>query len=257
MISHLANIHPNVRLGKNVKIDPFATVLDNVEIGDDTWIGPYVTIMENTRIGKNCKIFPGAVISAIPQDLKFKGELTETFIGDHVTIREYVTINRGTKDKYSTHIGDNCLLMAYTHVAHDCVLGHHCILANNVNLAGHIEIGDYVILGGLVAAQQFVRFGDFSYVGGGCMVRKDVPPYIKAAREPMSYAGVNAVGMRRRGFTTEEVHHIQDIYRIIFVRKYNTAQAIKIISNTLPDTPYKEKIIDFIVASNTGIIRGI
>ncbi len=257
MISQLANIHPDVRIGKNVKIDPFATILDNVEIGDDTWIGPYVTIMENTRIGKNCKIFPGAVISAIPQDLKFKGELTETFIGDHVTIREYVTINRGTKDKYATRIGDHSLLMAYTHVAHDCVLGHHCILANNVNLAGHIEIGDYVILGGLVAAQQFVRFGDFAFVGGGCLVRKDIPPYIKAAREPMSYAGVNAIGLRRRGFSTEEVHQIQDIYRIFFVRKNNTSQAIQIVSNELPETPFKEKIIDFIITSSNGIVRGI
>jgi len=142
-------------------------------------------------------------------------------------------------------------------VAHDCVLGQHCILANNVNLAGHIELGDYVVLGGLVAVQQFVRIGDFAFIGGGSLVRKDVPPYIKAAREPLSYAGVNSIGMRRRGFTTEEVHHIQDIYRILFVRKFNTTQAIKVIRSDIKDSPYKENIIDFIVGSTRGIIRGI
>ena len=186
-------IHPEAKIGKDVTIEPFATIGRGVKIGDGTWVGPNAVIMEGATIGKNCKIFPGAVISAIPQDLKFKGEASTVEIGDNVIIREYVTINRGTLDKYKTSVGDNSLLMAYVHVAHDCVLGKNCILANNVALAGHVEIEDFVVLEGLVAVQQFVKLGAHAFVGGASLIRKNVPPYVKAAREPLSYAGINSI----------------------------------------------------------------
>ena len=205
----LPNVHPEAKIGNNVTIQPFATVQKNVVICDGTWIGPYATIMEGSRIGKNCKIFPGAVISGIPQDLKFRGEETTTEIGDNTTIRECCTINRGTVDKYKTAIGANCLLMAYVHVGHDCIVGNNCILGNVVQLAGHVVIDDFVIFGGSCAVQQFSKIGAHAYIGGGSLVRKDVPPYTKAAREPLSYAGINTVGLRRRGFSSEKISEIQ------------------------------------------------
>jgi len=204
-------IHPGAKIGNNVTVSPFAYVDDNVTIGDDTWIGPNVTIFSGARIGKNCRIFPGAVISAIPQDLKFAGEDTITEIGDNTTIRECVTINRGTTDKMKTAVGSNCLLMAYVHVAHDCILGNNIIMANSVNLAGHVTVEDWAILEGLVAVQQFVRIGAHAFITGGSLVRKNVPPFTKAAREPLQYVGINSVGLRRRGFTNESVLEIEDI----------------------------------------------
>ena len=213
----LAYISPEARIADNVTIDPFAVIHKNVEIGEGTWIGSNVVIMEGARIGKNCKIFPGAVISAVPQDLKFRGEETLAEIGDNTTIRECVTINRGTIDKYTTKIGSNCLIMAYVHVGHDCIIGDHCIIGNSVQLAGHVMVDDYAIFGGTCAVQQFARIGSHVYIGGGSLVRKDIPPFTKAAREPIGYCGINSVGLRRRGYTTEQIAQIQDMYRIIFV----------------------------------------
>ena len=217
----LRSIHLEAKIGKNVVIENFVTIAKDVVIGDGTWIGPQVTIMDGVRIGKNCKIFPGAVIGAIPQDLKFDGETSTVEIGDNVSIREYCTLNRGTKENDRTVIKDNCLLMAYVHVAHDCVLEKNVIIANSVNLAGHIKIGEFARIGGMSAVQQFVKIGAHSFIGGGSMVRKSVPPYVKAAREPLSYIGINSVGLDRAGFDKKTIKNIQDVYRYLFVKGLN------------------------------------
>lgn len=256
-MSQKSSIHPNAKIGKNVTIEPFSTIYDNVEIGDDTWIGPNVTIFSGARIGKNCRIFPGAVISAIPQDLKFKGEDTIAEIGDNTTIRECVTINRGTSDKMKTAIGSNCLIMAYAHIAHDCILGNNVIVANSVNLAGHVEIDDFTILEGLVAVQQFVKIGAHSFITGGSMVRKNVPPFTKAAREPLQYVGINSVGLRRRGFSNDTVLEIEDIYRTLYVKGHNVTNAINVIEQEAPASKEKNQILDFIREAKDGIMRGI
>ncbi|MGQ9846880.1 MAG: acyl-ACP--UDP-N-acetylglucosamine O-acyltransferase [Bacteroidales bacterium] len=252
----LAYIHPEAKIANNVIIDPFVTIEKNVEIGEGTWIGSNAVIMEGARIGKNCKIFPGAVISAIPQDLKFAGEDTVAIIGNNTIIREFVTINRGTKASYKTVVGDNCLLMAYVHVAHDCKVGNNCILANNSTLAGHVEIDDYAILGGLVAVHQFVKIGAHSYISGGCLVRKDVPPFVKAAREPLSYVGVNSIGLRRRNYTNEQIQQIQEVYRYLYLRNLNISQALEYIEKELPASKERDDIIMFIRNSTRGIMRG-
>ncbi len=252
----LAYVHPGAKIARNVVIEPFTTIHNNVEIGEGTWIGSNVTIMEGARIGKNCKIFPGAVISAEPQDLKFDGEITTVEIGDNTTIRECVTINRGTRDRYKTIIGKNCLIQAYSHIAHDCIVGDNCIFSNSSTLAGHVTVGDYVVLAGLVAVHQFCTIGSHSFVTGGTLVRKDVPPYIKAAREPISYAGINSVGLRRRGYEPEKIREIQEIYRILYQKNYNTSQALEIIETEMEATPERDEIIMFIRSSSRGIMRG-
>lgn len=252
----LANVHPEAKIGSNVTISPFTTIEKDVVIGDGSWIGPNVTIMDGARIGKNCKIFPGAVISAIPQDLKFKGEITTTEIGDNTTIRECVTINRGTVDKFKTVVGSNCLLMAYVHLGHDCLVGNNVILGNVVQLAGHVIIEDHAIFGGSCAVQQFCKIGSHAYIGGGSLVRKDIPPYVKAAREPVAYAGINSVGLRRRGFSPDKINDIQDIYRIIFLKGLNNTRAVEEVEQQIPNSPEREYILDFIKSSEKGIMRG-
>jgi len=252
----LAYVHPSAKIARNVVIDPFTTIHGNVEIGEGTWIGSNVTIMEGARIGKNCNIFPGAVISAVPQDLKYQGEDTIVEIGDNTTIRECVTINRGTTDRMKTKIGKNCLIMAYCHIAHDCIVGDNCIFSNNTNLAGHITVGDHVVLAGLVAVHQFCQIGSHSFVTGGSLVRKDVPPYVKAAREPLSYVGINSVGLRRRGFSTEKIKEIQDIYRMLYQKHFNTTQAVGIIEAEMQATPERDEIVQFIKNSARGIMKG-
>jgi UDP-N-acetylglucosamine acyltransferase len=252
----LAYVNPQAKVAKNVVIEPFVTIDKNVVIGEGTWIGPNVTIMEGARIGKNCKIYPGAVISAPPQDLKYNGEETTVIIGDNTTIREFVTINRGTKANMETVVGNNCLLMAYVHVAHDCVIGNNCILANAATLAGHINIDDWAIIGGLSAVHQFVNIGAHTMISGGSLVRKDVPPFTKSAREPLSYVGINSIGLRRRGFTSEKIKDIQDIYRIIFLRGLNTSQAIDMIEAEISATPERDEILSFISRSSRGIMKG-
>jgi UDP-N-acetylglucosamine acyltransferase len=256
MISPLAVVDPKARIGKNVTIEPFTMVYGDVEIGDDTWIASNVTIYDGARIGRNCKIFPGAVLAAVPQDLKYKGEITTAEIGDNTTIREFVTMNKGTTDKMKTVIGSDCLVMAYAHIAHDCILGNHIILANNATLAGHVCIDDWAILEGLVAVQQFVHIGAHSFIAGGSLVRKNVPPFTKAAREPLSYVGINTVGLKRRGFSQEAINQIQDIYRILFVQNNNLKKALAEIETEIKESPFKLQIIDFIHHSPKGLMRG-
>lgn len=257
MISPLANISSEAKLGQNVVVDSFSTIFEDVVIGDGTRIHPNVTIYPGTRIGKNCEVFPGAVIGVVPQDLKFNNEYTTVEIGDHTIIRECVTIHRGTNDMYKTTIGSHCLLMTYVHIAHDCQIGDHVILASYVGLSGHVVIDDYAILEGKVAAQQFVRIGAHSFIGGASLVRKNVPPYIKAAREPMTFAGVNSVGLRRRGITDEEIREIEDIYRTIYVQNNNISKGLEVVKETMKDSPIRKEILDFIEGSDKGIIRGM
>jgi UDP-N-acetylglucosamine acyltransferase len=252
----LAYVHPEAKIADNVVIEPFVTIHKNVEIGEGSWIGSNATIMEGTRIGRDCRIFPGAVIGAIPQDLKFGGEETTVEIGDSTTIREFVTVNRGTSASMKTVVGSHCLLMAYVHVAHDCVVGNHCILANAVNLGGHITIGDYAIVGGLSAVHQFVHIGAHVMISGGSLVRKDVPPYTKAARDPLSFAGINSVGLSRRGFTNEKINEIHDIYRTIYSKNLNISQAVAHVRTAHPASPERDEILDFITSSSRGVMKG-
>ncbi len=252
----LAYIHPGAKIARNVVVEPFTTIHNNVTIGSGTWIGSNVTIMEGARIGSNCRIFPGAVISAIPQDLKFEGEDSLTLIGDNVTIRECVTINRGTSASGKTEIGNNCLIMATAHIAHDCVIGDNAIVVNGVALAGHVIIGKYAIIGGLAAVHQFIHIGDHAMISGGSLVRKDVPPFTKAAKEPLSYVGINSIGLRRRGFSTEKIREIQDIYRILYQKNYNTSQALGKIEAEMEATAERDEIIMFIRNSQRGIMKG-
>ncbi len=252
----LAYVHPGAKIAKNVVIEPFTTIHNNVIIGEGTWIGSNVTIMEGARIGKNCNIFPGAVISAIPQDLKFQDEDTTAEIGDNVTIREYVTVNRGTVDRGKTVIGNNCLIMAYCHIAHDCIVGNNCIFSNNSTLAGHCTVGDFVILAGMTAVHQFCTIGSHAFVTGGSLVRKDVPPFVKAAREPLSYVGINSIGLRRRGYDSDKIREIQNVYRILYQKSYNNSQAAQIIEAEMEATPERDEILQFIKNSKRGIMKG-
>ena len=256
MSQPLSVINPNAKIGENVQIDPFSVIHDDVEIGEGTWIGPNVTIFPGARIGKNCRIFPGAVISAIPQDLKFDGEETLTIIGDNTTIRECVTINRGTKDKFKTEVGKNCLLMAYVHIAHDCLVEDNCVIANSVQVAGHVHIGESARIGGACAIHQFVKIGMHAMISGGSLVRKDVPPFTKAAREPLSYAGVNSLGLRRRGFSSESIAHIQEVYRYLFLNSLNNSRALEEIEINLPATKERDEILNFIRSSERGVMKG-
>lgn len=252
----LAYIHPGAKIAKNVVVEPFTTIHNNVVIGEGTWIGSNVTIMEGARIGKNCNIFPGAVISAPPQDLKYNGEETFVEIGDNTTIRECVTINKGTKDRMRTTIGQNCLIMAYCHIAHDCFVGDYCIFSNSSTLAGHVTVGHRVVMAGFVAVHQFVSIGNYSFVTGGSLVRKDVPPFVKAAREPLSYVGINSVGLRRHGFDADKIREIQNIYRILYQKNYNNSQAVQIIEAEMEATPERDEILMFIRDSQRGIMKG-
>lgn len=252
----LAYIHPDAKISDNVKIEAFAWIGGDVEIGEGTWIGPNATIMDGARIGKNCKIFPGAVVSAIPQDLKYKGEQTYCYIGDGTTIRESATVNKGTTASGKTVVGKNCLLMAFTHVAHDCFLGDNVIMANAATLAGHITVDDWAIFGGLAAVSQFCRIGAHVMICGGAMVNKDIPPFVRTGTGyPVSYAGVNSIGLVRRGFTKERVNAIQDIYRVIYSVGMNVSQALQYIKETLPDSDDRKLIIDFIESSKVGIMK--
>lgn len=256
-ISPLAYVHPDARLGKDVTVEPFASIYGDVVIGDGTWIGPNSVLLDGARVGRNCRIFPGAVIAAIPQDLKFAGEKTTAEVGDGTTIRECVTLNRGTADRTRTMVGDNCLLMAYVHLAHDCIVGNNVVIANSVNLAGHVTIDDWAILEGNVAVQQFIHIGAHSFIAGASLVRKNVPPFVKAAREPLSYVGVNVVGLRRRGFKDAAIARIEDIYREIFVRNSNVERAVQQVEQQLEPSPERGLILDFIRSSPKGIMRGL
>lgn len=256
-ISPLASVHPKAEFGESVSIDPFAHIHEDVIIGEGTKIHSNVVLYPGTRIGKNCEIFPGAVIGVIPQDLKFGGEYTIVEIGDHTVIRECVTIHRGTNDKMATKIGSHCLLMTYVHIAHDCTIGDHVILASYTGLSGHVQIDDYAILEGKVAAQQFTHIGKHTFIGGASLIRKNIPPYVKAAREPLTFAGVNSVGLRRRGFSEETVREIEDLYRILYIQHSNISKGIEAIKENIPESAIRNEILDFIGSSDKGVIRGM
>ncbi len=256
MIQSLSYIDPQAKLAPNVVVDPFTVIHKDVEIGEGTWIGSNVTIYPGARIGRNCRIFPGAVISAIPQDLKFDGEETHVHIGDNTTIRECVTINRGTRDKFKTQVGNNCLIMAYTHLAHDCIIGNHVIIANGVQAAGHVTIHDGARIGGLTAIHQFGLVGRNVMIEGGSMVSKDVPPFVKAGRYPLTYEGVNSVGLRRSGFSNEKINEIQDIYRVLFVHNNNLSKALDKVEAEMPATLERDEILLFIRSSDRGVLKG-
>ena len=252
----MAYVHPDAQIADNVVIEPFVTIDKNVIIKEGSRISSGAVIMEGARIGKNCTIFPGAVISAVPQDLKFTGEDTTVEIGDNTTIRECVTINRGTAAKGKTVIGNNCLLMAYVHVAHDAIIGNNVILVNSVQVAGEVIIDDFAIIGGMSAIHQFCHIGAHAMLSGGSLIRKDVPPYVKAGRDPLSYAGVNSVGLRRRGMTNEQIRDIQDIYRYLYQKGLNNTDACDLIETELPASKERDEIVMFIRNSKRGIIRG-
>lgn len=256
MISKLAYIHPDAKIGKDVVVEPFAAIYGDVEIGNGTWVGPNATIMDGARIGKNCKIFPTAVISAIPQDLKFAGEQTTAEIGENTTIREAVTVNRGTIAKGKTIVGNNCLLMAYVHIAHDCIVGNNVIIANSVQVAGEVNIGDFAVFGGNSAVHQFVKIGAHAMISGGSLVRQDVPPFVTVAHEPLAFVGVNSIGLKRRNFLSEDINAAQDIYRIIFQEGLNTTNALKKIESEILDSQIKKIIVEFVVNSKRGLIKG-
>lgn len=252
----LYDLHPDAKIGQNVTISNFTTIYEDVVIGDNTWIGPNVTIFPGARIGKNCKIFPGSVIAAIPQDLKFNGEYTTAEIGDNNVIRECCTINRGTSASGKTVIGNNNLIMAYCHVAHDCVVGSNCVFANNTTLAGHIIVGDWVVLGGKTAIIQFVHIGSHVITQGGALVNKDIPPFVKAARYPISFAGVNSLGLHRRGFNAQQIENIKDIYRIIYQSGLIVSHAVEAIKEKYGNTDEGKIVLSFIGGCTTGLMKG-
>lgn len=249
-------IHPDAQIHPSAVIAPFAFIEGDVVIGEGCWIGPHACIMNGARLGKNIRVFPGAVVSGIPQDLKFDGEVTTTEIGDGTTIRECVTISRGTKDKFKTVIGENCLIMAYVHVAHDCTIGNHVILGNSVQVAGHVTIEDWAIISGASAIHQFVQIGAHSMVAGGSLVRKDVPPYIKAAREPLAYAGINTIGLRRRGYSHEQIDSIHNCFRLLYQKGLPVSKALEQIEAEIPDSDEKTLLTTFLKRSNRGVIKG-
>ena len=252
----LAYVHPEAQIADNVVIEPFVSIDKDVVIGEGTRIGSNATIFPGTRIGKNCRVFPGAVIGAVPQDLKFRGEYTTVEIGDGTTIREFVTVNRGTAARGKTTVGNGCLIMAYVHIAHDCSVGNNVILVNNTQLAGEVIVDDWAIISGMTAIHQFCHIGSHVMISGGSLVRKDVPPFIKAGREPLSYVGINSIGLRRRNYNNDKIREIQDIYRYIYQKGLNTAQAVEIIEAEMPATPERDEILLFVKDSKRGIIRG-
>lgn len=246
-----------VVIGDEVHIEPNVTIHGEVRIGNKVWIGSNVTIYHGARIGHNCKIFPGAVLSAIPQDLKFKGEETTLVIGDNTVIRECATLNRGTDYNNCTVVGKNCLIMAYVHVAHDCVIGNNVIISNAVNMGGHVEIADYATIGGTAAIHQFVKIGKHTMIQGGALVTKDVPPFIVAAREPIQYEGINIVGLRRKGYTNEQIRLLQDTYKILFCNGLNYTHALEEIEKEIPDSEEKTEVLLFARAAKRGLIKGM
>jgi len=237
MISPLAYVSPKAQLGKNVTIDAFAYIDDNVILGD------------------NCHVFPSAVIGAVPQDLKYRGEETWTIIGDNCVLREFVTIHRGTASRGKTVIGNNNLIMAYCHVAHDCVLGNNIIMSNATQLAGEVEIDDFAIIGGGTLVHQFSHIGSHVMIQGGSKINKDIPPYVIAAREPIAYCGINSIGLNRRGFTPEQIHTIQEVYRLIYQGGMNTTQALDHIEANMPQSAERDAIVNFIRNSSRGIVK--
>ena len=255
-ISPLAVVDPEAQLGENITIEPFAIVKKDVVIGDNCHIYPHAIILDGARIGNNCQIVPGAVVAGIPQDLKFKGEKTVVIIGDNTTLRECVTVNRGTASKGQTVIGRNCLIMAYSHIAHDCVLKDNVIIGNASQIAGEVEIDDFAIVSGGSLVHQFTRISKHVMVQGGSRIGKDIPPYTLIGRDPIVYCGINIVGLRRRGFTNQQVYLIQDIYRTLYTRGLNNSDALKAIETEYEPCEERDLILNFIKSSKRGIVRG-
>ena len=255
MVSPLAYVHPDAKLGNNVTVEPFAYIAGDVVIGDDCWIGPGAVIHDGARIGKRCKIHTAASISCLPQDLKFRGEKTTAEIGDDNDIREYVTISRGTASRGKTVIGNGNLFMAYVHVAHDDVIGSHCVVANRCSFAGEVEVGDWVVIGGHCAIHQWTKIGDHVMLQGGCMLSKDVPPYITVRSDTSSYAGLNRIGLQRRGFTEEQLESLTKTCRILFQSDMNYLNACNEAEAQVPQSAERDALIDFIRSSQRGVIK--
>jgi UDP-N-acetylglucosamine acyltransferase len=256
MIDKRANVHSGAKIAEDVNVDAFATIYEDVEIGQGSWIGPNTVIMNGARIGKNVQVYPGAVISAEPQDMKYEGEITTVEIGDNTIIREYVTINKGTRAKDATVVGKDCLIMSYVHIAHDCVVHDRVILGSYAGLAGEVEVDNWAIVSPGSLVHQFVRIGAHVMIQGGSKVSKDVPPFAMAGREPVSFTGINSIGLRRRGFTNETIYAIQEVFRIIYQRGLNISDAMEFVEANLPASKERDEIILFIRASKRGIIRG-
>lgn len=255
MIHPSAIVHPDARLGKDVEIGPFCVVDGNVEIGDGTVLMNSVTVRDGARIGRNCHIHPGAVIAGIPQDLKFVGEETVAIIGDNTTLRECVTVNRGTASKGKTVVGSNCLIMAYCHIAHDCEVGNYVIISNASQIAGEVVIDDHAVVGGGTLVHQFCHIGPHVMIQGGAKINKDIPPYVKAAREPIAFTGINTVGLRRRDFSADDINAIQEIYRILYMTNFNVSDAIEKIEQEIPQSEVRDNIVNFVKGSKRGILR--
>lgn len=256
-MSNIYYVHPEAKIGNNVSIGNFTNIYEDVEIGDNCEIHGNVTIFPGARIGSGVKIFPGAVVAGIPQDLKFRGEKTYAYVGDGTTLRECVTVNRGTASKGETRVGSNCLIMAYSHVAHDCRIGNRVIISNASQLAGEVVVDDCAVIGGGSLIHQFCHLGRNIMLQGGALVNKDIPPYVKAAREPISYVGLNSVGLHRNGFTEEEIRHIADIYRLLYLSDLNVTNAVKLIEERIPESKFRNEIVNFVTNSERGIIRSV
>ena len=256
MTQNYSFVHPNAKIGKDVIIDPFVYVDDNVEIGDGTHLFSHATVLNGARIGKKCRIVPGAVVGGIPQDLKFRGEETTAVVGDNTTIRECATVNRGTASKGTTIVGSNCLIMAYSHIAHDCVVGNNIIIGNASQIAGEVVIDDWAILGGGNLVHQFCHIGAHVMLQGGSRTGKDVPPYVTAGRDPLAFAGINLIGLRRRNFTSEQIESIQNCYRVLYQSALNVSQAIEKMESDLPQSAERDYILSFLKGATRGIIRG-
>lgn len=254
-MSNMYNVNKDAKIGNNVQIGDFTTIYEDVEIGDNCKIYGNVTIFPGARIGSGVNIFPGAVVAAIPQDLKFRGEYTNAFVGDGTTLRECVTVNRGTAAKGKTVVGQNCLLMAYTHIAHDCIVGDRVIISNASQIGGEVQIDDAAVIGGGSLIHQFCHLGRNIMVQGGALVNKDIPPFVKAAREPISYVGLNAIGLHRNNFSEEDIRVIADTYRLLYLSDLNVTNAVKLILERIPENQYRDEIVNFINNSQRGVIR--
>lgn len=255
MISNLAFVHPEARLGEGVIVEPFAYVDRDVTIGDGTWVGPHSSVMGGSLIGRNCKIHSGAVVGGDPQDLKYRGEKTTCSVGDNTTIRECVTINRGTAAKGTTIVGSNCLLMAYVHVGHDCTVGDNVVLVNSVSLAGEVEVGDWAIIGGHTGVHQFCRIGPHSMTAGVSKIGRDIAPFIKVGHDPLAFVGINSIGLRRRGFSNEDIVYIQNIYRIIFQSDLSLSNAVARVRSDIEQSDVRDRILAFIESTKRGLTK--
>lgn len=257
----MSNIHPtaivspNAELADDVNVGPYTIIEDNVKIGSGSKIASSSLLASGATLGNNVEVHHGAVIGSIPQDLKFGGEVTQVVIGDSTIVREYATVNRGTKAYGTTTVGKECLLMAYSHVAHDCILGDGVIMANSVNLAGHIEVGDYVIIGGVVPVHQFVKIGAHAMIGGGFRVQQDICPYALVAGYPLKVTGINTVGLRRRGFKREVIKTLEKAFKLLFFSGLNTSQAVELIKSEVEQIPEVQELLNFIAKSTRGFVK--